>query len=247
MNPISNKVLKKIKSEKVKMRPKIYFVLRGVLIALSIVFVILFVLYLVSFVFFSLRISGVWYLPRFGFPGLGIFLVSFPWLLIVIAILLIIVLEVLVKRFSFTYRRPILYSILGIVILVFLVSFIIGRTQLHSELFWRAREGRLPVIGEFYRGYGMPGPRDVHHGMISGITDDGFQVEKTDGQIVNIIITDTTRFPSGADFEEGDMVVVFGKQDNSIIKASGIIKADEEFKDFISPRGPRSPRPMPFR
>lgn len=241
-----NSILEKIKKGKVKMKPKMYFVWRSIFIAFSIIFVTLFILYLLSFIFFNLRLTGIWYLPRFGFSGLRVLFVSSPWILILIAIVLIAILEILVKRFSFAYRRPILYSILVIIVLVFLASFIIGKTQFHPELFQRAREDRLPVMGEFYRGYGIPGPRDVYHGMISEITDNGFQIEKPDGQTIDIVIAEGTRFPSGADFEQGDMVVVFGRRDNSTIKAFGIIKADKEFKNLIKNRRPGPPRPMLF-
>ncbi len=241
-----NEILQKIKKGKVKMRPKVYFALRGVLIALGIIFVTLFVLYLLSFIFFNLRLTGIWYLPRFGFPGLRLLFISSPWALILIAIVLIIILEILVKRFSFAYRRPILYSILAIVIIIFLVSFIIGKTQFHPELFQRAREGHLPIVGDFYQGYGLPGPHDVHHGMISEITDNGFQIEKPDGEVVDIIVTPATNFPSGQDLEKGNMVVVFGKQSDGAMEAFGIVKADNEFRIFIEHRGPRPSQPMPF-
>jgi len=119
MNSISDKIFNKIKKEQIKMRPKIYFILKAVLIALTTLLVAFFVLFLVSFIFFNLRASGAWFLPRFGLPVIGIFFKSLPWLLILITIILIGVLEILVKRFSFAYRRPILYSILFIIIFTF--------------------------------------------------------------------------------------------------------------------------------
>jgi len=238
-----NNILEKIKKGKVKMKPKIYFIWRGIFIAFSIIFITLFILYILSFIFFNLRLSGMWYLPRFGFPGFGALLVSSPWVLILIAIALIIILEVLVKRFSFAYRRPILYSILAIIVIVFLASFIIGKTQFHPELFRRAREGRLPVMGEFYR---VLGSDNVHHGMISEITDNGFRIEKLDGQVIDVLITENTRFPSGTDFKQENMVVVFGKRDNGEIKAFGILKADREFRNLIRNHRPGPPRSMLF-
>jgi len=243
----SERVLKRIKSEKVKMRPRIYFVLRGVFIALSIVFVAFFILYLVSFIFFIFRISGIWYLPRLGLPGFGMLFVSSPWILILIAMLLIVILEILVKRFSFAYRRPILYSILVIIVIIFLGSFIIVKTPLHSGFFWKARENQLPVIGTFYRQYEMPGPSDAHRGIISEITDEGFCIEQPNGQAIDVIIVSDTRLPGNEEFNEGDAVIVLGKQINETIKASGIIKADSEFKEFIRYRGPRPLRPIPSR
>lgn len=227
---LSKGVLDKIETGQVKMRPRIHFVLKSLLITLGLILTTLFALYLISFVVFVLRTSGVFYLPGFGFPGLKIFLISFPWLLIFIAIILIIVIEILVKHFSFAYRRPILYSLLGILILVFVGSFIVYRTQLHSGLFERAEEGRLPVAGPLYKGYGMPEFEDVHHGIVSEITDNGFMVEESDGQILNIVVSPETRFPSGKNIKENDLVMILGEQDNGKLNALGIRKINNGFK-----------------
>ena len=59
---IVNKVLGRIKRGEVKMKPKAYFILKTVLALLAIVVVALFALYLISFIHFSLRASGTWYL-----------------------------------------------------------------------------------------------------------------------------------------------------------------------------------------
>ena len=226
---ISDAVLNKIKSGQVKMRPKMYFILRAILVMLAVIGVALFTLFLISFINFNLRASGVLFLPDFGFRGIGLFFKSLPWLLILVALLLIIVLEVLVKRFSFTYRRPILYSVLAIIIIVFLGSFIIGKTQLHPGLFWRAQEGKLPVAGPFYREYGLPKLKDVHPGVVSEITDDGFRIETPQGDILTIIITPQTRFKLKTEIEENDEVVVLGERDNGIVEAFGIRKIDSDF------------------
>jgi len=239
---IKESVLSKVKKGEVKMRSKSYFILRTILIALSIITVILFTLYIISFITFSLRARGTWFLPGFGFPGIRILFTSLPWLLILIALLSILVLEILIRRFSFSYRRPILYSMLAIIILVLLGSFVIGKTQFHSGLFLRAREGRLPVMGRFYQRYGIGKSRNMHHGVVSEITDEGFKIEKPDGQILTIIITPSTRFPNSQDIKENDTVVVLGEQDNSTVSASDIRKVGDELKIFQRPPLPRSPK-----
>ena len=84
---ITGEVLEKIKSGQVKMRPKAHFVLKTALVALGFILIILFVLYLISFIVFTLRMSGIWFAPGFGLYGIKIFLFSLPWLLILIAII----------------------------------------------------------------------------------------------------------------------------------------------------------------
>lgn len=249
---LATKILEKLKSGKVKMRPKIYFILKAVLIALGIFVAILFLLYFISFIVFALRASGVWYLHSFGFRGIGASLRLLPWLLIFICAILIIVLEVVLKRFTFAYRQPILYSLLGIIIFSFLGSFIMGKTSLHPTLFSQTQKGRFPIGGPLYREYGMAKFRDVHRGIVSEITNNGFILKTPDSSNLSVIIVSKTRFPLGADIKEGDNVVVFGKRDDGTVKAFGIRKVGDDF-DFplpsrslpSPPNHMRGPFPLP--
>lgn len=249
---LANKIIAKLKSGQVKMRPKIYFIFKTSLIVLGIFVVVLFILYLISFIFFALRASGVWYLHSFGFPGIKGSLTLLPWLLIFICAVLIIVLETLLKRFTFAYRQPILYSLLGIIVFALLGSFIMGKTSLHPALFSQAQKGRFPVGGPIYREYGMAEFRDVHRGIVSEITDNGFVVKTRQGTTLTVVIIPETRFPLGTDIKENDAVVVFGKQENGTVKAFGIRKISDNLRISPFPRPPSSPPqripgPFPFR
>jgi len=225
---ISDKVLNQIKGNQVKMRPKIYFVLKTLSIVLGIFIVVLFALYLVSFVVFALKASGAWYLSGFGFSGFKASIVLIPWLLILVAIILIVILETLVKRFSFSYRQPILYSVLGIIIFVFLGSFAIGKTGLHPNLFQKAKEGRLPVAEKFYRGFGMEKFQNVHKGVVSELTDNGFIIKTYNDEVLVVIITDKTRFLFEDDIKIDDIVLILGERDNHVITADGVRKINDK-------------------
>ncbi len=231
-NYIGDKVLNKIKSGEIKMKPKIHFILRAVLLILSTLILALFIICLVSFIIFSLRSSGILFLPKFGFPGIRIFFSSLPWLLILIAVILIILLEIFTKRFTFVYRRPILYSLLAIIFIVILGSFIINKTPFHSNLFWRAQEGRLPAIGKLYRGYGAPKIGNVHYGIVSEVTDDGFKIETLRGEALIVIVSSETRFPLKTDIKKDDVIVVLGKRNNDTVQAIGIRKVEKDLNLF---------------
>lgn len=126
------------------MKPKIYFVLRTLFFALSAVLGFLFVLYLISFVFFCAREARGFFPLLFGLP----------WFLIFLSVVLVVLLEILVRHFSFGYRAPILYTLLGIILFVILGGFFINKTPMHQVLFDRAEKNRLPIMGPMYRGYG---------------------------------------------------------------------------------------------
>ena len=237
---IAEKVLGKIKNDQIKMRSKARFVLKGVLIILGIFLVFFFTLYLISFIIFALRASGVWYLSGFGFYGFRTALVLLPWLLILIAIVALIILEILVKHFSFVYHRPIFYSILGVVIFTLLGSFIIDKAQFHSCLFQKAQEERLPVMGKFYRDLGIEKNRNVCRGIVLEITENGLQIKTPRGKILNVNITSETQFLDGTDIKKDDVIIVLGERDNSEIQAVGVRKVDDDLNFF--PRRNRSMR-----
>lgn len=240
---LTDRILGKLKSGEFKMKPKVYFILKAVLIILSALIVALFTLFLISFISFALRANGVLVLPIFGFRGFSAFLFSIPWLLIIVAVLLIIVLEMLFKHFAFAYRRPILYSVIGIIIVVVLSTFIIDKTPLHPGLFGRAREGGLSVFGPVYRDFGgMQKPRNANFGVVIDTTEQGFIMKTRDEQTINVIIEAQTRLPFGKDIEKDDAVMVLGERNDGTIRAEGVIKIqiDENLKPFPQ----ELPRPM---
>ena len=226
---ISKEIARKIENNQIKMHPKIYFVLKFILIVLIVLFFALFALYLISFIIFSLKVTGVWFLPKFGFGAIFIFFKSLPWLLILIAAILIIILELFVKHFSFAYRKPLIYSIAGIIILTLLGSFMISKTHLHSELFLRAGDGKLPMMGRFYKDFGSPKLSDVHYGIVSDITKDSFFLETAKGEMLTIIISPATYFDKSEDLKEGDKVVVLGKRNENSVSAFKIRKTNDQF------------------
>ena len=228
----AKKVLGKIKNDQIKMRPKTRFILKSILIILGIFLIFFFTLYLVSFILFALRASGVWHLSGFGFYGFRVSLILLPWLLILTAIVALIILEILVKHFSFVYHRPIFYSVLSVVILTLLGSFMIDKAQFHSCLFQKAQEERLPVMGKFYRDLGVEKNHNVCRGIILEITENGFQIETPRGKVLNVNITSETQFPDGEDFKKDNIIIVLGKRNKNEIQAVGIRKIDDDLNLF---------------
>jgi len=242
---ISEKILKKIEKGKIKMKPKSYFIFKTALFVVSIVFAFLLTIFLASFIIFLLRASGVLNLPAFGFRGLGMFFVSLPWLLVLFIIIFVVILEFLAKRFSVVYQRPLVYSILGIVVVILLLGLIIAQTPMHKRFFQSAQENKLPVFGSLYRGRHISPPDNVYFGKVLNLTDDGFKIETKEGKSFSIIISSETRlFNSVKYIKEDDAVMVIGDKDNSIIKALGVRKITDEDTIRFYRRGP-SPSPFP--
>ena len=227
---IRDQVLEAIKSGRVAMRPRWRFVLKAVLGVLGGALLFLALLYLVSFIIFALRRTGVWFVPIFGARGWFVFLVSLPWILIIFSLIFIVVLEILVRRYSFAYRRPLLYSALGIIFLVLLGGVIVASTPFHGRVFRYAVGNRTPFAGDFYRGFGMPHFQDTYPGTITEVASTSFMMQDPQGEVLKIFISQKTRLPLGMDLEAGDAVVVFGPREGDTINAFGMREVDEDFE-----------------
>jgi len=240
---IKERVLEEIKSGRIKIRPKFYFVLKTVLLAVGFFMAGALVLFLISFISFHLRASGIWYLPGFGPRGWGIYLRLMPWFLILAGLILILILEILAKRFSFVWRRPIIYSLLAIILIALIGGFIIERTPFHSGLFSQARQGKLPFAGPVYREFGMPRFHDVQRGVVEEVIENGFKIRTFDDQLLTVVLAEETQFPFGKEFEKGDNVVVMGEREDDTVRAFGIRKIDDQFRDFERRLRPAMPFP----
>lgn len=220
---LKDAVLKAIESGQVKMRPKWQFVLRTVVLVLGIVLVALTTLFLASFIVFALRQTGVLFVPGFGREGFGAFFGSLPWVLLAVAVVFMILLEVLIRKYSFAYGRPLTYSAVGVVVIVLAGGVAIGYTSFHQNLFDRAERGNLPIGGPMYEHFMQP-QDNVTVGVITGLTNPGYKIRDRRGKIFTVKVTSQTKLPPGNDFTIGDNVVVLGSRHGDSIDAIGIEK-----------------------
>lgn len=228
-NSIKDEVLKSIQEGRVSMKPRWHFVLRAVLLLSGVLLAVLALLYLVSFVIFVLHETGAWFVPSFGLHGLAEFLVSVPWLIVLVAIIFLVILEILVRRYAFAYRKPLLITILGVLAVVLAGGFVLAQTSFHRALFDSAREEHLPFGGGFYLQYGTPHRNNVAIGAITQINDDtGYTIEDRREQSIYVELTDDTDLPDGRNFRVGDSIVVFGNlSQENVIQAIGIRKIND--------------------
>ncbi len=224
---LEERVLGPIKQGQVKMTPRWHFVLQTVCLSIGGTVILLTLFYLTSFIIFMLDRTGISSVPNFGARGWYAFLISFPWILVLLAGIFIVLLEFLVRRTAFAYRRPVLYSTIGIIILVIGGGYIVAATPLHRDLADYADKGQFPVGNILYQRFGEPPSHNIHHGQIIRIFPNGFQMKARRTEALNVRITPRTRLPYGADFDLGDIVVVFGNRSADAIEAYGIREVQE--------------------
>ena len=146
MNTFKQDILKKITAGEVEMKPRWYFILQSLLLIVGVITATLVAVYLLSFVSFTLRQSGVGFIPLYGFRGVSQFVMSSPWLLIFFTGTFLSLLYLLVSRYSFSYKRPHLYSMIGVVVFVLLASFAIEQTVMHQRISQYSERHHLPLL-----------------------------------------------------------------------------------------------------
>lgn len=226
--PMQKKIMTAIECGELTMRPKWQFVLKTLLVWFGSLTVVFAILYLTSFILFVLRRSGVSVAPHFGWHGWYAFLLAMPWLLILLLLIFVIILEILVRHYAFAYRRPLLFSALGILVIVVVGGQVVAMTPFHPRLSESADRGHLPVAGPWYRTFGHPHPRNIHKGTITTLTNDGFILYTRRPEILTIIITPRTRLPRGVEIRVTDTVVVFGDRTDHTVYALGVEKVRPE-------------------
>lgn len=226
MDDLKDKVMHIIEREGVSMRPRWHFVLMSALVATGALTLLIALLYIISLGLFFLRENGVWYLPAFGGRGWFALLHSAPLLLMVLVAVCALILEILVRKYSFAYRAPLTVSFGGILLLVFIGGFALAQTSFHRRMEFAARHGYLPPPVGFWYGdtFRQPPPQDIHRGIILMRESNGFVLQSDSGAGTSTVeITPRTRLPYGEDFSPGSVVIVLGDADGTdTIRAYGV-------------------------
>ncbi len=243
-NELKEKLLNRIKTGEVAMRPRWHFVLKAVLAVTGILLLAIALLYLVSFMLFALRETGVVFAPAFGLRGLLFFVTASPLLLVGLVIVFVTTLEILVRKYAFGYRNSLLYSLMALILVVLLGSFAIMQTPMHDRIADLNRSGHIPMVGELYERYSEKRPEGLYVGTVMEIDDSGdeWQLETKDG-VVEVELTKQTRLPRGKDVVVGDKVMILAQpdRDNDELTAIGVRFFTGTADDMLPPPPPPPP------
>ncbi len=224
---IQAKVLTAIKRGEIVMRPRWHFVLKTVLATLGFIILFLVLIYLMSLIMFGLRETGILFAPGFGWYGMIVFLKSLPWILIILIGVFLIVLELLVQKYSFAYRRPLLYSAGIMVVIILGTAWMLARTPLHVVMMHRMEMRPLPVMHNLYREIREPVWNNAEVGKIIFFTNKGFDMKNPRQEVIIVSIHPGTRIIAREALQVGDRVIVVGKKIGSTIEALGVRQIPE--------------------
>jgi hypothetical protein len=223
-NQPPKQILEKIKSGEVTMRSRSFFIWRNVLMLLALVLFALAGVFIVSFVIFALRTSGVSDLPQFGLHGVHEFLIYFPWLFLPAFLLFVWLIERFVRQYSFGYRIPLLYVSGAIVGIILVMSWVVLATPAHERLFESARANHLPLAGPFYLFFGNSHPDDFYMGQVISANPPKYVIQTRDGSRVSCETNKSTAFYDPTPIQVGDFIEMVGEEKGQVVTAYDIRK-----------------------
>jgi len=228
-NTASSKVLDKIRGHQLTMRPRFYFTLKSIALAVVAVLTLLLTVSIGSFILFSIRTSYETSLLGFGPSGLLIFLQLFPWPLLFLDIACIVLLEWMLRKFRFGYRSPLLYLLFGLVVIILSASSVIDTDHLSDSILRGAHDIDLPIVGDFYnQGRRPPAPGSgACPCVVLGISGNTLTMQEN---IPNELPKQVTVIlPPGAatsSIHVGDKLFIVGTFNNGTLNAFGIHPMD---------------------
>lgn len=163
---LETKISEAIKTGKLSMRPRWHFVLKAALGALGILLALSLLLFFASLLVFNLHAAP----PPVPGPRpleLLFFFRALPWTLILGSLLLVALVEYLLRKHQFGYRKPVLYTLIALLALTCLSVAALNRVRAHERFYRFFDERETPVMGTFYRHFGPPsgsgrGARNVY-------------------------------------------------------------------------------------
>jgi len=222
MTTIKDSIMKQIESGVIEMRPRWHFVVKAGLIFSLMVIGMLFLVYVMNFIVFMLVSSGAVLMPLFGVKGLLEFLHEVPWILALATLSLFVFLYVLVKRFAFAYRKPVLLVVSLMLLTTAVLSIFVYVSPLNQALENRVVAGYRGAPAQLHVWYGSL-PKRITEGQVVHIGVGYFDLIDNEDRAVIVDIAPETRLPLRP-LEVGDWVVVLGPRHEGVIEAMGVKK-----------------------
>ncbi len=132
------------------------------------------------------------------------------WHFVLLLAVFVVILEILVRRYTFVYKKPLLTSVLGIMGVVVVGGFLVTLTPLHRSMAHFDHDGMLPPpLNGLYRQPPHLQTSDLYRGMIVAIAPDHILVSNGEST-TTVLIDPRTRLPYGNGFSTGNLVIVIG-------------------------------------
>ena len=229
MNKLNQKISQKLKKAKIK--PKRYFTLLNILKDIGLVLLLIIAVLALGIIAYIITQNNPWEFLPSGFFSYLRGLVLLPWELIGLFALIIVAIYSLIKKVHFIYRLNNIVIVIAVALITLGGYFIAEATGLNEVV------SRAPIAKQIYQKQGRflaPNRGPIVSGEIIKIEDKKLTISDHQNKEWKIIISDSTRVPSGDEFKIGDIIHVVGKKDGQKIEAFGVKKVGDKFRGFMN-------------
>lgn len=242
MPNFSHKLIQTIKDQGVTIRPRWQSVLVGALWVSGTLVMLLATIGLLSFILFILARSGVWYAPQFGLSGVVLFITASPWLLMSLLGIFLLCLYILVTHFAFSYKKPLVYTLVGIVCIVVTLGSLAHMVGVHDRISTLAEQRDVPGLRAMYRLPADTRPEAIAVGVITSVANGSFEIKNEHGHTVTVMYDATTKIAPRVTLRPDEAVAVFGRPlPDSTLTAFGVRPAErlQLFRDRTEQARPK--------
>jgi hypothetical protein len=211
-------VMGKIKSGQVKLKSKYLFVAEklglGTAFGLT---VVLSALFFNLILFYMKETDNLKYLS-FGRDGIFAFLETFPYLIVVLFIILMVLASYLITKSESLYKRSYSHLVIFLILSIMFIGGMLTYTNVANEI---ERESLKEGPGRFFRP--LIGPPDIRERGVSGLVyekGEGYIIVKTPRGLINVSLSSDNRVESA--LEEGKFIIAIGEKEGGVFIARKI-------------------------
>lgn len=129
---ITEDIMNQIEQGKIKMKPRVYFIVGSILTIIGLVSSLIVSIFLFGLIRFSLRTHG-----PMGEYRLDQIMSNFPWLTIVFAIVGLVLGVWLIRQYDFSYKIKTWFVVMGFILAVMVVGWVIDSVGINDTLLQR--------------------------------------------------------------------------------------------------------------
>ena len=238
MTDIKTNILQFVEKNKISMIPRWKFVLYSLLGITLTVFAFVVLTFFGSMIIFILSKYGFLYLPLFGLGGIMHGIRAVPFVLFILTVILIVIVEILVHKYAFSFRKPVITTLLTLTLSAIVFSSLLTLTPMHSQLRNYARMHSVDFISHEYD-RPLPikelGNITVLRGLVVSTTTDEVTIKLFDETTQIVYASTSIKDNNLPDIEED--VVVLGHMVDDKFEAIKIRDADDfPFGEYMEKR-----------
>ncbi|MDZ7798987.1 MAG: hypothetical protein U5L76_05325 [Patescibacteria group bacterium] len=246
---LAQKINKTIKEKKIKMRSRFSVMAEKLGLESAAVLLILISILIIGLIGYVLIESGALEFTDFGWSGFGIVFLKFPYELLIIAIVLIIITGYILKSFDFSYKNNFSLIIVLIVFGVILFGLTTAAFNIPRKIHNLAQEKNIPFASSFFKqkiGYNLKkGPAQI--GEIINLENNLITITTPLEEEIEVIYDQETLMPQDIELEIGQKIAVLGQLENGLLKAQGIKIFSGQYWHHSNENRLRPRRQGPFR